>query len=199
MSPPQSPDNLFKDDRKVTDCQWSLIGTTVSYAPFHSQKPIEMVPGDKKGEWKTNIKTESGFGYTNKDWIGAPWCPLNTVWVKRKMLIIEAKSKDPKNKHGEHHIWLDAETFLPLYHFVKDLSENPWKISISISAYLASTDLNFETLGITKAVEVDLKQNNSTIVSFMDVSQPFVCFANLDIGNFSLSGFKQFSSQFVIE
>ncbi len=192
MSPTNNLDDLLRDDGKVSDYKWTLIGSAVTYVPFHSQEPIEMIPGDKRGEWKTNTKTGIKFGYTTKDWKGAPWCPLNPVWVKRKVLIIDAKSKNPGIKHGEQHIWIDAETFLPVYKFVKDQSQNPWKITILIGAYLANADRSFESVVATSQIVIDLKLKNSTIVNVMDVGQNFVFYASLNKSTFSLSGFQQF-------
>lgn len=74
---------------------WKLVGIQEGLLPYSTTKPELFVPVET-GEWQTSPDvTPHVYGYQKEGWKGAPWAPVNFVWVKRPIWILEAVSKDP--------------------------------------------------------------------------------------------------------
>ena len=44
------------------------------------------------------------YGYEKEGWQGGQWAPVNWLWVKKPVVILELKAKDPYYNYGIQHL-----------------------------------------------------------------------------------------------
>jgi hypothetical protein len=62
---------------------------------------------------------------------GDAWVPSNTVWVPRKVVVLELIPKDPYSEYGRQKLYIDLESYLPLLKVVYDKAGEFSKLVIS--------------------------------------------------------------------
>ena len=119
----------------------------------------------------------------------APWCPLDSVYVKRPVWVIEAKAKDPYYNYGRQYIWIDRETWTPVCKVIHDRSGKFWK-------FLIITHVGLETAGGEEKgvlaldhLMIDTRRDHATYLRQLNPSCKFTLFAEVDLNDFSLGVF----------
>ena len=101
-------------DGKPEAFEWKLLGereglVLADPASLAGKVVRTALPGGGYGEeWK---RGEVVVGYQDKGWTGVAWAPVAPVLVRRKLLVVEAKARDPYYLFHRIEIALDAETF----------------------------------------------------------------------------------------
>jgi len=187
-----SVDDITAYNGKVAEFEWKLVGRQDVLAPFQCKDPIRVVP-TKQGEWRQSTTVApTRMGYEDDGWTGAPWCPMNLVYVKRPAWVIEATPKDPYYNSGPQMIWLDVETMGPLYKLVKDRTGVQWKFGMITTLGYESQDESVRFLAWTDHFVVDMRRNHATQIKLFDPKVDMVFFAKLDLNDFSLAGFQKY-------
>ena len=121
-------DDPWGYDGKVLMFEWKFLRKQEALVAYQSVDPELIVLGKRKGEWQTTQEVTPGlFGYEKEGWQGAPWAPVNFVWVKKTVYVIEAVSKDSYYNYGRQEIWYDPELFHFKYKIVYDRAGKYWK------------------------------------------------------------------------
>ncbi|MGW8179911.1 MAG: hypothetical protein ACWGQW_14295, partial [bacterium] len=75
-------------------------GKKEALVPFAGPDPI-VVDITQEGEWDASRNFPSfRYGFQDKAWQGAPWAPLDPIYVRRPVWVLKAKSKDPYYNYG---------------------------------------------------------------------------------------------------
>ncbi|MEW6442016.1 MAG: DUF1329 domain-containing protein [bacterium] len=185
-------DDILAYDGKIPQFTWKLIGTQEALVPYVSCAPLR-VEVSPQGEWVMAKDHPSiRYGYQDKTWGGSPWCPLNTIYSKRPVYVLEAKSKDPYYNYGTQYIWVSADTWGPAYKLVHDRSGEFWKwLSVTTSGF-RSDDGKVKFLAWLDHMVVDPRREHASIISQLHPDTTLVYNAVLDLNDFSLSGFQKY-------
>jgi len=202
MSPANRSDSLFGSDvtnddiaiydGKMAAMEWRLLRKQEALLPFSYREPgsIELT---KQGEWETAIKGKTlMYGYQKEGWQGAPWAPVDWVWVKRPTYVVELVPKDRYYNYGVQRIWIDTEANSPAYKIIHDRSGKYWKTVFKARMVGESADKNMRLTILGDTVYVDERSNHATIGPGVSSKIIITYFANVDVNLFSLAGFQKY-------
>ena len=179
-------------DGKVSAIEWRLLGKQEALIPFLDPAPFPLVQ-DKRGVWKTTKDVKPVIhGYEQEEWTGAPWAPVNIVWARRPVYVIEMKPKDPFYNYGTNTLWVDAETWAVNYKVIRDRSGAYWKTLFICIGFLESADKQMRWVPNVEQVTVDERADHATITEITGKRIPVTFFAEMDLNHFSLAGFQKF-------
>jgi len=202
MSPGNRTDALFGSDfavddasvydGKVTAMDWRLIGKQDALLPFSECGKGRIVRNDE-GEWETTEGAkETIYGYEKEGWQGAPWAPVNWVWVKHPVYVIEMKAKDPYYNYGPQELWVDSEAFLKVYKVINDKSGKYWKMIMQAHSCYESADKEMQFTVSGDQLAIDPRTDHTTIIKGIGPSNIWTFFAEMEEHDFSPAGFTKF-------
>lgn len=185
-------DDILAYDGKIPLFDWELIERKEALVPFAGTDAIRVTITDK-GEWDTSGNNLSvRYGFQDESWQGAPWAPLNTIYVKRPVWVIKAKAKDPYYNYGTQYIWVFADSWGPAYKIVHDRSEKFWKYLSATTMGYKSDDGKVKFLSWLDHLIVDTRREHATVISQLHPDTNLLFNAVLDLNDFSLAGFQKF-------
>ena len=185
-------DDILAYDGKIPHFDWELVGKKEALVAFASPDPIA-VDITKKGEWDTSRNSPSiRYGFQDKGWQGAPWAPLDPIYVKRPVWVLKAKSKDPYYNYGTQYVWVFADSWGPAYKTVHDRSGKFWKFLSATTAGYKSDDEKLRFLSWMDHLIVDTRRDHATIIAFLHPETTALFNAVLDMNDFSLAGFQKY-------
>jgi hypothetical protein len=185
-------DDAWGYDGKIAKFDWKVLRSQEALIPYRSDK-VERVVQNRKGEWETTREiTPLRYGYETDGWQGAPWAPVSYVWVKKRVHIIEAVSKDPYYNYGRQEIWFDPEIFFPKYKIAYDRSGAYWKTYFSCMSGAESDDKKVKFMLITNQMIVDERTQHASICEGGTKELKLVNFADVDLNDYTLAGFQKY-------
>ena len=185
-------DDILAYDGKIPLFEWELIEKKEALVPFAGAEPIG-AEVNQWGVWETGRdRPTMRYGFQDKEWQGAPWAPLNPIYVKRPVWVIKAKSKDPYYNYGTQYIWVFADSWGPAYKMVHDRSEKFWKFLSATTAGYETDDKKVKFLSWMDHLIVDTRREHATVISQLHPDTNLVFNAVLDLNDFSLAGFQKF-------
>jgi hypothetical protein len=185
-------DDILAYDGKIPLFEWELVEKKEALVPFAGAEPVG-AEVNAQGEWETaRNRPLMHYGFQDKEWQGAPWAPLNPIYVKRPVWVIKAKSKDPYYNYGTQYIWVFADSWGPAYKMVHDRSEKFWKFLSATTAGYETDDGKVKFLSWMDHVIVDTRREHATVISQLHPDTNLVFNAVLDLNDFSLAGFQKF-------
>jgi hypothetical protein len=185
-------DDILAYDGKIPLFEWELVEKKEALVPFAGIEPIG-ADVNEKGEWETARNRPSmRYGFQDKEWQGAPWAPLNPIYVKRPVWVIKAKSKDPYYNYGTQYIWVLADSWGPAYKTVYDRSEKFWKFLSATTAGYRTDDGEVKFLSWLDHLIVDARREHATVISQLHPDTNLIFNAVLDLNDFSLAGFQKY-------
>jgi hypothetical protein len=148
-----APSDLMIFGENLHSTAATFLGTTDLFAFFASETalPAEIVDGED-GKPVIQVagmyQAAEGRG-TMVRWNGeqnqfaqfVPWMPLSTTLHPRRVLIVQATSKDPFTAFGKIILFLDRETLLPLYKLVYSEWGALERVVVAVWAIAESKDL----------------------------------------------------------
>jgi len=185
-------DDIVGYDGKVPAFEWKLLEKREALIAMVSAQPLQVLPYGEKGWMISKDVKPLRYGYHEKESGLALWWPLDVIFVKRPILVVEGKARDPYYNYGTQHIWLDAETFVPAYKIVFDRSGEFWKIVMLDLVLFESGDGKKRFLGISDHVVVDVKREHATYLKLLDPSTEGVYFARINLNEYTLAGFQKY-------
>lgn len=202
MSPANRSDSLFGSDisnddialydGKIAAMEWRLVRTQEALVPFWDRDPAPIAQSGH-GEWKTTRQTKPAiYGYEKEGWQGAPWAPVNWVWVKRPTYIIEMRPRDRYYNYGVQHIWVGAEAYSPVYKIIGNRSGTYWKTLMKARMAGESADKSTRLTILGDTIYLDELSGHATIGPVARPEIILTYFANLSVDCFSLAGFQKF-------
>ncbi|MGV8073536.1 MAG: DUF1329 domain-containing protein [Syntrophobacteraceae bacterium] len=186
-------DDGFGFDGKPEAFDWKVLKTIQGLVPFTSEDPQTFEKDPELGGYMSpkNIKPVT-YGYQKPEWKGAKWAPLNLVWVKRPVYVIEAKNKDPYYNFGTQMIWMDSETAHSAIRDMNDRSGAYWKTMICSSTAYLSEDKKTAINTLANMQAMDSRNKRCTIVEVSSPRNIWHYFTNSDATKFSLAGYAAF-------
>lgn len=185
-------DDAWGYDGKISDFEWKIIDRKEGLLPYLSEDPQPLI-NPKPGVYQNDTSTKDiVYGYQKEGWTGAKWAPVNIIWVKRPIYVVEGKSKDPYYNFGVQYLWMDAESGMALLKVIHDRSGKYWKTNlISGAGFLCKEDgKKMEIYSLQEFV--DDRTKRATYVTAMGSRTPYIFGDELDLNIFSLSGFARF-------
>ena len=185
-------DDILAYDGKIPLFEWELIEKKEALVPFAGPEPIG-ADITEKGEWATARNRPSmRYGFQDKEWQGAPWAPLNPIYVKRPVWVLKAKSKDPYYNYGTQYIWVFADSWGPAYKMVYDRGEKFWKFLSATTSGYKTDDGKLKFLSWMDHLIVDSRRDHATIIAQLHPDTNLIFNAVLDLNDFSLAGFQKY-------
>lgn len=179
-------------DGKVTAMEWKFLRKQQALVPFPSSGPGRIVEGEKGG-WQSSENMEvMVYGYQKEGWQGAPWAPVNWLWVKQPVYVIETKAKDPYYNYGTQYVWIYAETWNIVYKTVNDKAGKYWKTFMGQPRHFENSDKGFHLTYIGDQVVIDERSKHATVITGPSPKDIWSYLAELDENDFSLAGFQKF-------
>lgn len=184
-------DDGYGYDGKIGAVDWMPVKQREALVPFldENPQPLEL---NKKGEvLSTGAIKDIVYGYQAKNWKGAPWAPTNVLWVKRDVLVLEFKPKDPYYNYGTQYLWADAKVpFLVYYKVITDRANEDWKTIALCLSGLELPDKKVRFLQGQMYMTVDDRSDHATILSGVTPDLIAVYNAIQDRNTYSLAGFQ---------
>jgi len=185
-------DDVLAYDGKIPHFDWELVEKKDALVPFASPEPAR-VDVTEEGEWDTSGNSLSmRYGFQDQERQGAPWAPLNPIYVKRPVWVVKAKSKDPYYNYGTQYVWVFADSWGPAYKTVYDRSEKFWKFLSATTAGYKSDNGKVKFLSWLDHLIVDSRRDHATIISQLHPDTILLFNAVLNLNDFSLAGFQKY-------
>ena len=179
-------------DGKVTAMEWRILRKQEALVPFPSATPGRVVKGEEGG-WLSSEDIEvTVYGYEKEGWQGAGWTPLNWLWVKMPVYVLEMKPKDPYYNYGIQHLWVQTETWGPVYKTIYDKAGKYWKTCMVESRCFESKDKGFHHVHAGDHLIIDERSNHATVFRGPMATDLWEYDTELDENDFSLAGFQKF-------
>ncbi len=202
MSPANRSDALFGSnianddiglyDGKMSAMEWRLLGRREALVPFWDPDPAR-IERNGQGAWEMAHPVKATvYGYEREGWQGAPWAPVNWVWVKRPVHVIEMRPKDPYYNYGVQHLWISAEAYSPVFKVIRDRSGAHWKTLVKARMAGESEDKAMRLTILGDTIYVDERSKRATLGPVAAPEISITYFANIGLDNFSLAGFQRF-------
>ncbi len=192
MGSDMAVDDAGMYDGKVTAMTWKFLGKEERLVPFIGKDPERLVRNED-GEWSTTEQiTEVLFGYEKEGWQGVPWAPLNFIWTKRPVYLIEVTPKDPYYNYGTQLIWVDAENWCPVHKTINDRAGKFWKFTLHVEMNYENDDKTIKVQSAGNQIVVDERNRRSTVSLPATSTDIWTFYANTDRDTFSLAGFQKF-------
>jgi hypothetical protein len=192
MGSDMAVDDAGMYDGKVTAMTWKLLGKEERLVAFVGKDP-ERIVRNEDGEWSTTEHiTEIDFGYEKEEWQGAPWAPLNFIWVKRPVYVIEVTPKDPYYNYGTQLLWVDAANWCPVHKTIRDRAGKFWKFTLHAEMNYESEDKTMKVQSAGNQIVVDERNGRATVSLPATSTDIWSYYARTDRDTFSLAGFQKF-------
>lgn len=179
-------------DGKVTSMEWKFLRRQEALVPFPSGT-LERLVKSEEGGWRSS--GDIGvmvYGYEKEGWQGAPWAPVNWLWVKKPVVVLEVRAKDPYYNYGVQHLWVQTETWGVVYKTIHDKAGKYWKTFLAQPRYFESEDKEFHLAHAGDQVMIDERVNHATIFRGPMPTEIWKYFAEMHRDDFSLAGFQKF-------
>ena len=202
MSPGNRSDTLFGSDMAVDDAacydgkiaamEWKLLRRQEALLPFNFTDPGLLVK-NQDGEWESSETMKKFvYGFQKEGWQGAQWAPLNWVWVKQPVYVIEMKAKDPYYNYGPQELWVYQGNCIPHYKIINDRAGKYWKAVIMAIGFFESSDKSTKLTYAGEQLEIDERADHATQVSGPTPTDLWQYGAEMNADDFSLAGFQKF-------
>lgn len=179
-------------DGKVTAMEWKFLRKGEALVPFPSATPGRLAKGEEGG-WQSSEDIEvTVYGYEKEGWQGALWAPVNWLWVKMPVYVLEMKPKDPYYNYGIQHLWVQTETWGPVYKTIYDKAGKYWKTFIVESRCFESEDKGFHHAHSGDQLIVDERSKHATIFRGPMPTELWEYNTEMEEDDFSLAGFQKF-------
>ncbi|MEW6442312.1 MAG: DUF1329 domain-containing protein [bacterium] len=202
MSPGNRSDSLFGSDFAIDDAgvydgkvgamEWKFLRAQEALLPFPAADPLPIVENETGG-WRSseNVK-EMVCGYQREGWQGAPWAPVNWIWVKQPVYVLEMKAKDPYYTYGIQHLWLHTGTYVAVFKTIYDKSGKHWKTVMLQHACFESGDQKFHLTYAGDQIAIDERADHATAIKGPTPTDIWLYSVELAEDDFSLAGFQKF-------
>jgi len=202
MSPGNRSDCLFGSDMsvddaacydgKVTAMELKLLRKQDALLPFNFEDPGLLVKNEY-GEWESsgNIKKFT-HGFEKEGWQGAPWAPLDWVWVKRPVYVVEMRAKDPYYNYGPQELWVYEGNCIPHYKIINDRAGKYWKAVVMAIGFFETGDKELKLTYAGEEIVIDERADHATLISGPTQTDIWQYAAEMDEDDFSLAGFQKF-------
>jgi hypothetical protein len=192
MGSDMAVDDAGMYDGKVTAMTWKLLRKQEMLVPFMGKNP-ERIVLNEDAEWSTTEAiTEIVYGYQKEGWQGVPWAPLNFVWVKRPVYVVEMHPKDTYYNYGTQYIFVDTENWCPVHKTINDRADKFWKFTFHAEMNFESDDKAMKVQSAGNQIVVDERNKRSTISLPATSKDIWTYYAKTDRDTFSLAGFQRF-------
>jgi Protein of unknown function (DUF1329) len=181
-------------DGKILSFEVKLLRVQDALVPFLSVEPylLDEEPGGGLVISPNNKLVK--FGYQEDGWTGAPWAMTNSVWVKKKVYVLELHSRDPYYNYGKQELWTTVDRFASCYKVIDDRAGAYWKTVVTSLMLASDRDKTFNNLTYGNMVLVDDRSDHATISEQMSPN-PETSFRfkqKLRLDDFSIAGFQKY-------
>ena len=176
---------------KVSAFDWKVVRKEEQLVAFVEGDPIAIFRNDE-GEWETRENNRDvALGYNTPGYQGAPWFPINLVYVKRPTYVLECRARDRYYNYGTQYLWVDADVYMPTYKVIHDRAGDYWKFGMVAVLALSSADGTKKMVALGGQLTVDDRSQHASIGIVADPGNTVFFEASLDRNDFSLGGFQK--------
>jgi hypothetical protein len=119
----------------VESMEWDFVGEQDFLLPIMRDvaEDMQYYKEFPDGSWRAQKDPLAlKFGYQEPNWKGAPWAPLNIVWIPRDCWILELNPKDPYYNYGKQLLYIDKRNLSPMFKIIYDRSDQYWKTIMTL-------------------------------------------------------------------
>ncbi|MBU1055785.1 MAG: DUF1329 domain-containing protein [Proteobacteria bacterium] len=160
-------DTNYGWDGKDSTMKWKYVGEKIILVAFTSPDmiPVQELPYGIMTRAFPYSGKHIKYGCEDPNWNGAPWAPLNVIYIPRKVWIVEQMPKDPYYNWGLHVNYIDQETYTIWYKEVYEKSGD-FRIWISTFLHYSETPSGKNNTGDWDSqIFVDVKAHHATAVN----------------------------------
>ncbi len=125
------------------------------------KKRSQLLSNDYQGSLRWNFESRRYFE-------GADWLPTYLRYYLRDLIRVELEPQDPFSSYGRQILYLDAESYLPVYKLVFDLAGNFWKLVMSVYDLGASKEADLKRYLPVFTIVDNLLTPGSTLLEYQD-------------------------------
>jgi len=111
---------------------WKIVGQKITLMPMPKwalDGPPQFIK-QANGSWVPPAHLGSPtIGFDSPGWKGAPWAPVDLVYVPRLMYIVQAKAKDPYYNYGDTTYYVDSMAGFS-FKVINDRAGDYWKTMV---------------------------------------------------------------------
>jgi len=146
---------------------YRYIGEREALIPYVSENPT-VFPRNEKGEIDcgyANTGILKRLGFEDPNWKGAPWHPVDIIWVKSKAWVIESRSKTPGYAYGPCEGWIEKGTNFNCYKRITDPNGKLWKGVYWPAMAMDAQDGRFRLVTDCGWYEVDMRRDHGSALT----------------------------------
>jgi len=176
---------------------YKYLGEKEALVPYISEDP-RTVSRNSKGEIDTgyaNTGLNIRLGYEDPDWKGAPWHPVDLVWLKSRVWMIESRSTTPGYAYGPCEGWIEQGSLFNCYKRVADPNGKLWKGVYWPGQALDAQDGKFRLVMSCGWYVVDVRRDHGSALVGANRKGAFrkLFVADVQENLFTQAGFVKFS------
>ena len=134
------------------------------------------------------------WGFQTPGWQGKPWSTSNSIWVKRKVDVIECSSKDPYYNYGKFELWYDPLTYCYAHKIIWDRAGKRWKVMNSGFGAIRTKD---GKIGVTISAFgdwiYDEQRDHATCIDEHNTKEKYILYQVMTPETFTIGGLTQFA------
>jgi len=153
---------------KPESMEWKIVDQKIVLLPlteWAAKGPAKFTK-QLDGSWKAPSNLNSpilGWELQKDGWTGAPWAPVNAVYVPRMMYVVEAKAKDKYYNYGDMTFYIDPVAGFT-YKVINDRAGSYWK-TMMVSYVPAAWDGKLTVCSGTFYAIIDDKSDHASFCS----------------------------------
>jgi hypothetical protein len=185
-------DDVYGYDGKVPLFTWKVIGQQEALSVYRDVKPPKLVRTEKGSYDTTADITPVVYGYERAGWQGAPWAPVEAVWVKNPMILIEGTAKDPYYNYGKQILWYDPAFYAPKFKVIYDRAGKYWKSMFIGYDGLGTEDGSYRQPGVSLQGAVDDRTRHATVIQAATAENIQRFHVQVEMADFTMAGFYKY-------
>jgi hypothetical protein len=125
-------DDAYAWSGKNQTMEWKFVGEGKVLAPLTDNKNRPITEDERGIElvWPT-----VNMGWEVPEWQGAPWAPVDAVWIPRDVWIVDAMPKDKFYNYGRTRYYLDKSGYDLWFKEIYNKADEYWKTVFVIASY----------------------------------------------------------------
>jgi len=149
-------------DNKTTYFTWTLVGPGEVIGPVGSDTPYARPLTDEPPTRRVMTLPYNNAVFETPGASGAGWFPLNNVYVRRPVWIVEGTPKDPYYEAGKVVLYVDRELYNGYYKLTYNKAGELYRTNFCGAAWGRSADGSFAAATALLMLGVNEKENRGT-------------------------------------
>ncbi len=139
-------DDAYGYNGKNADMEFKYLGLKTMLMPMSTDKLMRS-PYDAEGGIIRQYPEQRRVGFMVGNWQGAPYAPVDTIWVLRPVYLLEMFPKNPYYNYGRQILYIDKNEYFIFIKEIYDRAGEYWKRVILAASFHLFPDEQESLLG----------------------------------------------------